>query len=117
MADRFDAFTERARRVLTLAQEEALRFNPDHIGPEHLLLGVIRQGEGVGPHALTQLGIDLRKARAAIEDISGRGARPASGGLRLTLGARQIIDSCFEEGGALGKSYVPPEHILLARTQ
>src|SRR2546422_4201506 len=84
MADRFDKFTERARRVLTLAQEEALRFNHNYIGTEHFLLALIREGEGVGARALRNLGIELHKVRLAIEFIIGRGERVMTGEIGLT---------------------------------
>src|SRR2546428_12365315 len=71
--DRFDKFTERARKVLTLAQEEAQRFQHNYIGTEHLLLGLVREGEGVAAKVLTNLGIQLSDVRAAIEYIIGRG--------------------------------------------
>src|SRR5919108_383429 len=69
MADRFDKFTERARRVLTLAQEEALRFNHNYIGTEHLLLGLVREGEGIAAGVLESLGVSLDKVRAEVTRI------------------------------------------------
>src|SRR5437867_3049966 len=95
MADRFDKFTERARRVLTLAQEEALRFNHNYIGTEHLLLGLVREGEGVAAKVLANLGVELNKVRSAVEFIIGRGGRSATRtptvdqlGIDLTSAAR-----------------------------
>ena len=76
MADRFDKFTERARRVLTLAQEEAQRFNHNYIGTEHLLLGLVREGDGVAAKVLNNLGVELSKVRSAVEFIIGRGEIP-----------------------------------------
>src|SRR5512133_2479966 len=76
MADRFDKFTERARRVLTLAQEEAQRFNHNYIGTEHLLLGLVREGDGVAATVLANLGVELNKVRSAVEFIIGRGEAP-----------------------------------------
>ena len=73
MADKFDKFTERARKVLTLAQEEAQRFNHNYIGTEHLLLGLVREGDGVAARVLTNMGVQLPKVRSAVEFIIGRG--------------------------------------------
>ena len=70
---RFDKFTDRARKVLVLAQEEAQRFNHNYIGTEHLLLGLVREGEGIGARILTSAGVDLQQVRAAVEHIIGRG--------------------------------------------
>ncbi len=88
MADRFDKFTERARRVLTLAQEEALRFNHNYIGTEHLLLGLVREGEGVAAKVLANLGVELNKVRSAVEFIIGRGDRAVMGEIGLTPRAK-----------------------------
>src|SRR4030067_1619119 len=96
MADRFDKFTERARRVLTLAQEEALRFNHNYIGTEHLLLGLVREGEGVAAKVLADLGVELNKVSSAVEFIIGRGDRAVTGVVGLTPRARKEI----ELGGA-----------------
>src|ERR1041384_5107834 len=84
MADRFDKFTERARRVLTLAQEEAQRFNHNYIGTEHLLLGLVREGDGVAAKVLNNLGVELSKVRSAVEFIIGRGEKSISGEIGLT---------------------------------
>src|SRR3972149_1936024 len=84
MADRFDKFTERERRVLTLAQEEALRFNHNYIGTEHLLLGLVREGEGVAAKVLANLGVELNKVRSAVEFIIGRGASATTTSARST---------------------------------
>ena len=85
MADRFDKFTERARRVLSLAQEEAQRFNHNYIGTEHLLLGLAREGDGLAAKILANLGVELNKVRAAVEFIMGNGDRPTNGEVGLTL--------------------------------
>ena len=77
--DRFDKFTERARKVLTLAQEEAQRFNHNYIGTEHLLLGLVREGEGVAARVLENMGVELPKVRSAVEFIIGRGDRTVVG--------------------------------------
>src|SRR5439155_264022 len=84
MADRFDKFTERARKVLTLAQEEAQRFNHNYIGTEHLLLGLVREGEGVAAKVLANMGVELNKVRSAVEFIIGRGDRMVMGEIGLT---------------------------------
>ena len=91
MADRFDKFTERARRVLTLAQEEAQRFNHNYIGTEHLLLGLVREGDGVAAKVLANLGVELSKVRSAVEFIIGRGDRAAVGEIGLTPRAKKVI--------------------------
>src|SRR6478735_6035967 len=77
--DRFDKFTDRARKVLTLAQDEAQRFNHNYIGTEHLLLGLVREGEGVAARVLENMNVELAKVRTAVEFIIGRGDRPAVG--------------------------------------
>ncbi len=92
MADRFDKFTERARRVLTLAQEEAQRFNHNYIGTEHLLLGLVREGDGVAAKVLSNLGVELNKVRSAVEFIIGRGDRSTSGEIGLTPRAKRVIE-------------------------
>ena len=79
MTSRFDKFSERARRVLTSAQEEAQRLNHSYIGTEHLLLGLIREEEGVGAKVLANLGVTLSKVRSAVEYIIGRGEKAATG--------------------------------------
>jgi len=80
--DRFDKFTERARKVLSLAQEEAQRFQHNYIGTEHLLLGLVREGEGVAAKVLSNLGVELNKVRSAVEFIIGRGDRIVLGEIR-----------------------------------
>src|SRR6266536_380913 len=104
MADRFDKFTERARRVLTLAQEEALRFNHNYIGTEHLLLGLVREGEGVAAKVLANLGVEL---------IIGRGDRAVMGEIGLTPRAKKVIELAVDEARRLGHHYIGTEHLLL----
>ena len=82
--DRFDKFTDRARKVLTLAQDEAQRFNHNYIGTEHLLLGLVREGEGVAARVLENMNVELAKVRTAVEFIIGRGDRPVVGEVGLT---------------------------------
>ncbi len=113
MADRFDKFTERARRVLTLAQEEAQRFNHNYIGTEHLLLGLVREGDGVAAKVLNNLGVELTKVRSAVEFIIGRGEKSVSGEIGLTPRAKKVIELAVEEARRLNHSYIGTEHLLL----
>ncbi|MYA53331.1 MAG: NDP-hexose 4-ketoreductase, partial [Dehalococcoidia bacterium] len=113
MADRFDKFTERARRVLTLAQEEAQRFNHNYIGTEHLLLGLVREGDGVAAKVLSNLGVELNKVRSAVEFIIGRGERTTSGEIGLTPRAKRVIELAVDEARRLNHSYIGTEHLLL----
>ncbi len=82
--DRFDKFTARARKVITLAQEEAVRFNHNYIGTEHLLLGLLREGEGVAAKVLVEMGVEINRVRSAVEFIIGRGDRMIVGEIGLT---------------------------------
>jgi ATP-dependent Clp protease ATP-binding subunit ClpC len=113
MADRFDKFTERARRVLTLAQEEAHRFNHNYIGTEHILLGLVREGDGVAAKVLSNLGVELNKVRSAVEFIIGRGDRTVLGEIGLTPRAKKVIELAVDEARRLGHSYIGTEHLLL----
>ena len=113
MAARFDDFTERARRVLTLAKEEAQHFNHDYIGTEHLLLGLVREGDGVAAKVLSNLGVELNKVRSAVEFIIGRGDRQSSGEIRLTPRAKKVIELAVDEARRLSHSYIGTEHLLL----
>src|SRR5215210_2987503 len=113
MADRFDKFAERARRVLTLAQEEAQRFNHNYIGTEHLLLGLVREGDGVAAKVLNNLGVELTKVRSAVEFIIGRGEKSVSGEIGLTPRAKKVIELAVEEARRLNHSYIGTEHLLL----
>ena len=113
MADRFDKFTERARRVLTLAQEEAQRFNHNYIGTEHLLLGLVREGEGVAAKVLANLGVELSKVRSAVEFIIGRGDRAVLGEIGLTPRAKKVIELAVDEARRLNHHYIGTEHLLL----
>ena len=113
MADRFDKFTERARRVLTLAQEEAQRFNHNYIGTEHLLLGLVREGDGVAAKVLANLGIELNKVRSAVEFIIGRGDRAVMGEIGLTPRAKKVIELAVDEARRLNHHYIGTEHVLL----
>ena len=113
MAERFDKFTERARRVLTLAQEESLRFNHNYIGTEHLLLGLVRESEGVAAKVLANLGVDLKKVRSAVEFTIGRGDRPVAGEIGLTPRAKKVIELAVDEARRLSHHYIGTEHLLL----
>src|SRR5258708_11974965 len=90
--ERFEKFTERARKVLSLAQDEAQRFQHQYIGTEHVLLGLMREDEGVAAKVLDNLGIDLNKVRSAVEFILGHGDRVVLGAIGLTPRANTVID-------------------------
>jgi hypothetical protein len=113
MADRFDKFTDKARRVLTLAQEESQRFNHNYTGTEHLLLGLLRVEDGVAAKVLTNLGVELSKVRTAVEFIIGRGEKSPRGEIGLTPRAKMVIELSVEEARRLNHSYIGTEHILL----
>src|SRR5215475_15998541 len=113
MADRFDKFTERARKVLQLAQEEAQRFNHNYIGTEHLLLGLVREGEGVAAKVLGNLGVELNKVRSAVEFTIGRGDRTVAGDIGLTPRAKKVIELSVDEARRLNHHYIGTEHLLL----
>ena len=113
MADRFDKFTERARRVLTLAQEEAQRFNHNYIGTEHLLLGLVREGDGIAAKVLANLGVETGKVRSAVEFIIGRGDRAVLGEIGLTPRAKKVIELSVDEARRLNHHYIGTEHLLL----
>ena len=113
MASRFEKFSERARRVLTLAQEEAQHFNHTYIGTEHILLGLLREEEGVGAKVLASLGVGLNKARSAVEFIIGRGEKPSTSEIGLTPRAKRVIELAIDEARHLGHNYIGTEHLLL----
>jgi ATP-dependent Clp protease ATP-binding subunit ClpC len=113
MSDRFDKFTERAKKVLVLAQEEAQRFNHNYIGTEHLLLGLVREGEGIAAKVLGNLGVELNKVRSAVEFIIGRGDRMVIGDISLTPRAKKVIELAVEEARRLNHNYIGTEHLLL----
>src|SRR3984893_9562269 len=111
--NRFDKFTERARKVLSLAQEEAQRFQHNYIGTEHLLLGLVREGEGVAAKVLSNLGVELNKVRDAVESIIGRGDRVVLGEIGLTPRAKKVIELAVDEARRLNHHYIGSEHLLL----
>jgi ATP-dependent Clp protease ATP-binding subunit ClpC len=113
MADKFDKFTERARKVLTLAQEEAQRFNHNYIGTEHLLLGLVREGDGVAARVLSNMGVQLPKVRSAVEFIIGRGETAPTGDIGLTPRAKKVIELAVDEARRLNHHYIGTEHLLL----
>jgi ATP-dependent Clp protease ATP-binding subunit ClpC len=113
MASRFEKFSERARRVLTLAQEEAEHLNHNYIDTEHILLGLVREDEGVAVKVLTNLGVALNKVRSAVEFIIGRGEKPATGETGLTPRAKRVIELSIDEARSLGHNYIGTEHLLL----
>ena len=113
MSNRFDKFTERARKVLALAQEEARRFNHNYIGTEHILLGLVREEEGMAAKILSNLGIGLNKVRAAVEFIIGRGEGSTQNEVGLTPRAKRVIELAVDEARLLGHQYIGTEHILL----
>jgi ATP-dependent Clp protease ATP-binding subunit ClpC len=113
MASRFEKFSERARRVLTIAQEEARNLNHSYIGTEHILLGLVREEEGVAARVLINLGIGLGKVRSAVEFIIGRGEKPGTGETGLTPRAKKVIELAIDEARQLGHNYIGTEHLLL----
>jgi ATP-dependent Clp protease ATP-binding subunit ClpC len=113
MASRFEKFSERARRVLTIAQEEARNLNHSYIGTEHILLGLVREEEGVAARVLTNLGIGLNKVRSAVEFIIGRGEKPGTGETGLTPRAKKVIELAIDEARQMGHNYIGTEHLLL----
>jgi len=113
MASRFEKFSERARRVLTLAQEEARHLNHSYIGTEHILLGLVREEEGVATKVLVNLSVSLSKVRSAVEFIIGRGEKSGSGEIGLTPRAKKVIELAIDEARHLGHNYIGTEHLLL----
>ena len=113
MGSRFEKFSERARRVLSLAQEEAQRFNHNYIGTEHILLGLVRETEGVAARVLSNLGVDLSKVRSAVEFIIGRGERPAQGEIGLTPRAKKVVELAVDEARRMNHTYIGTEHLLI----
>jgi len=110
----FDRFNDRAKRVLALAQDEAIRLNHNYIGPEHLLLGLIREGEGVAARVLEHLGVQLSAARSGVESTIGRGeATTAPSSITLHPRTKKIIELAIDEAKKLGHSHVGTEHLLL----
>ncbi len=109
----FERFTDRARRVVVLAQEEARMLNHNYIGTEHILLGLIHEGEGVAAKALESMGISLEGVRAQVEEIIGQGQQAPSGHIPFTPRAKKVLELSLREALQLGHNYIGTEHILL----
>ena len=110
---RFEKFSERSRKVLTVSQEEALLFNHDYIGPEHFLLSLIRDSKNTACKVLTNLGVDLSKVRAAIEFLLVRGEKPVTAEVGLTPHAKRVIELAIDECRYQKVSIIGTEHLLL----
>jgi hypothetical protein len=109
----FERFTDRARRVVVLAQEEARLLNHDYIGTEHILLGIVSEGDGVGARALESLDIPLEVVRAQVAEIVGTGPQAPSGHIPFTARAKTVLEQSLREALQLGHNYIGTEHILL----
>ena len=109
----FERFTDRARSVVVLAQEEARRLDHNYIGSEHILLGLLREGEGIAAKALESLGIRLDAVRQKVKEIIGRGQQTPSGHIPFTPRAKKVLELALRESLQLGHNYIGTEHILL----
>ena len=109
----FGRFTERARRVMVLSQEEARRLGHSVVGTEHILLGLIAEGEDVAARALLSLGISIDQVRAEVERIIGRGEKPTEGPIGFTPRSKRVLELAFDEARRLGHTYIGTEHLLL----
>jgi hypothetical protein len=109
----FERFTDRARQAVALAQNEAKRLDHNYIGTEHILLGLIHEGEGVAAKALESLGISLDAVRQQVEEIIGQGQQAPSGHIPFTPRAKKVLELSLRESMQLGHGYIGPEHILL----
>ncbi len=109
----FERFTDRARRVVVLAQEEARLLNHDYIGTEHILLGLVREGEGVAAKAMAAMEISLEVVRDQVEGIVGRGKEAPAGHIPFTPRAKKVLELSLREALQLGHNYIGTEHILL----
>ena len=109
----FERFTDRARRVIVLAQDEAKMLNHNYIGTEHILLGLIHEGEGVAAKALEQMGISLEAVREQVEEIIGHGQNPPTGHIPFTPRAKKVLELSLREALQMNHSYIGTEHILL----
>ena len=109
----FERFTDRARRVVVLAQEEARMLNHDYIGTEHILLGLLREGDGVGARTLDSLGISLDAVRQQVQEIIGRGQQAPSGHIQFTPRAKKALELSLRESLQLGHNCIGTEHMLL----
>lgn len=113
----FERFTDRARRVLVLAQEEARLLDHDRIGTEHILLGLIHEGEGIAAKALTGLGVSLEGVRGRLGEVVGNNAGASGAAPPFTPRAKKVLEFSLREAKQLGHSYVGTEHILLGLTR
>ena len=109
----FERFTDRARRVVVLARQEARQLNHDHVGTEHILLGLLREGEGVGVKALVALGVDLQGVWQQVKEQIGRGPQALSGHIPFTGPAKHVLELSLREALQFGHNYIGTEHILL----
>ena len=109
----FERFTDRARRVVVLAQEEARLLNHNYIGTEHILLGLLNEGEGIAAKALESLGISLNSVREQVVEIIGQGQQAPSGHIPFTPRAKKVLELSLREALQLGHNYIGTEHILL----
>jgi len=109
----FERFTDRARRVVVLAQEEARMLDHNYIGTEHILLGLIHEGEGIAAQALTTMGIGLDAVRGQVEQTIGKGQAKAAGHIPFTPRAKKVLELALREALQLGHNYIGTEHILL----
>jgi ATP-dependent Clp protease ATP-binding subunit ClpC len=109
----FERFTDRSRRVVVLAQEEARMLNHNYIGTEHLLVGLVHEGEGVAATALASLGATLARVREQVEAIIGRGQQEPTGHIPFTARAKKVLELSLREALQLGHNYIGTEHILL----
>ena len=113
MPGRFEKFSERARKVLTLAQDEAQRFGHTYIDAEHILLGLVREEEGIAAKVLINLGVSLSKLRSSLESTMEQSEKTSSGEIGLTSGAKKGIELAIDEARHLGHNYIGTEHLLL----
>jgi ATP-dependent Clp protease ATP-binding subunit ClpA len=109
----FERFTDRARRVVVLAQEEARMLNHGYIGTEHILLGLIQENDGVAAKALESLGVSLEAVRSQVEEIIGQGQAAPTGHIPFTPRAKKVLELSLREALQLGHNYIGTEHILL----
>src|SRR5699024_3041820 len=108
----FGRFTERAQKVLALSQEEAIRLGHNNIGTEHILLGLIREGDGIAAKALRELGLEVKKIQTEVEKLIGKGEQPMQS-IHYTPRAKKVVELSQDEARKLGHPYVGTEHILL----
>ncbi|HIL97336.1 MAG TPA: hypothetical protein EYG51_15685 [Pseudomonadales bacterium] len=113
MGSRFEKFSQHARLVLSLAQEESHRFNQNYIGTEHILLGLVRETEGVAARVLSSLLVDLTKVRSGVESIIVRGDQPAQGEIGLTPRVKKVVNLAVDEARRMNHTQIKTEHLLI----